>query len=586
MRNKPHILFVDAKWCYASPKYGVSSSMHSFRGPLEASSLATFDCFHFDQHYLNYKYPGDSALIRKCIETKPDLIFLIWIYLPNRELNPTIETLLTIRSRLNIPVFAWWGDTQATAILDFAKSISAYVDHMYVGDTMNIDSLSLTDNSNVSILPHSKDPRIFYDPGLERDINISFIGSQNHSDRKNRIEYLRSEGLEIFQDGGQLESKLSIEEYANYFMRSKISINFNEYENKPGIINGRIFEATLCGSLLVEPEWSGASQCLSPGIDYVTYSDYPDLVNKLRYYLEHDDERLAIAACGKAKAKERFSGTQFWQDVLKRRASISVPNCEKAFLNLAHIRAQSEYYTQALSLNYQALNRYPQSAQCYKTLGYILLKSENMSEAILAFERAISLSPNSIEVLSELGAIYCKRGDRQRGSEYFARALKIADDNRCSCADLAKLGTALLSSSFSEDSLKVLFRASKLEPNNQILKVQCAEALYYSGKIEDAEVVIAEVLKIDPFAERVNTHLSRFYSSIGKKDKALIHQWLSKRPKVEALDSLWQKIQLLELHGELELAQKIIDDHLAHHKTQELISLREHVGSRAFEDRV
>ena len=54
------------------------------------------------------------------------------------------------------------------------------------------------------------------------------------------------------------------------------------------------------------------------GVEYVAFADERDLVEKTRYYLDHDDARLEIAAAGRAKANQRYSAVRYWQLVLER----------------------------------------------------------------------------------------------------------------------------------------------------------------------------------------------------------------------------------------------------------------------------
>ncbi len=43
-----------------------------------------------------------------------------------------------------------------------------------------------------------------------------------------------------------------------------------------------------------------------------------DLLKKVRYYLEHEDERLLIANNGCKKTRELYSAKTFWTKVLER----------------------------------------------------------------------------------------------------------------------------------------------------------------------------------------------------------------------------------------------------------------------------
>jgi spore maturation protein CgeB len=65
--------------------------------------------------------------------------------------------------------------------------------------------------------------------------------------------------------------------------------------------NMRLFEATGVGALLVTEAAPNLDELFEPGREVVTYDGPSDLTDKLRHYLDHDDERLAIAAAGQAR---------------------------------------------------------------------------------------------------------------------------------------------------------------------------------------------------------------------------------------------------------------------------------------------
>ncbi len=65
--------------------------------------------------------------------------------------------------------------------------------------------------------------------------------------------------------------------------------------------NMRLYEATGVGSMLLTDAKSNLAELFTPGEEVVTYVDAEDLVEKARYYLEHDDERRAIAAAGQSR---------------------------------------------------------------------------------------------------------------------------------------------------------------------------------------------------------------------------------------------------------------------------------------------
>jgi hypothetical protein len=54
---------------------------------------------------------------------------------------------------------------------------------------------------------------------------------------------------------------------------------------------------------------------LTEGKHYVSFSDVDDMVEKIRYYLAHEDERLKIAAAGKALFDEYYDSVRHGQDI-------------------------------------------------------------------------------------------------------------------------------------------------------------------------------------------------------------------------------------------------------------------------------
>lgn len=65
--------------------------------------------------------------------------------------------------------------------------------------------------------------------------------------------------------------------------------------------NLRLYEATGVGTLLLTDEKRNLGELFEVGREVVTYRDADELVAKARHYLEHDDERHAIAAAGQAR---------------------------------------------------------------------------------------------------------------------------------------------------------------------------------------------------------------------------------------------------------------------------------------------
>lgn len=81
---------------------------------------------------------------------------------------------------------------------------------------------------------------------------------------------------------------------------SKIALNRHGAVAGGYANNLRLFEATGCGAMLLT-EWAPNLIDLFAEDECVSYSSPQDAVDKIRYYLAHDEERAAIAVKGQAK---------------------------------------------------------------------------------------------------------------------------------------------------------------------------------------------------------------------------------------------------------------------------------------------
>lgn len=82
---------------------------------------------------------------------------------------------------------------------------------------------------------------------------------------------------------------------------SRIAVNRHGSIAGGYAVNMRLFEATGVGTLLVTDNGRYLGEVLEPGQEAVTYSGASELADVVRYFLDHEDERAAIAAAGQAR---------------------------------------------------------------------------------------------------------------------------------------------------------------------------------------------------------------------------------------------------------------------------------------------
>ena len=80
--------------------------------------------------------------------------------------------------------------------------------------------------------------------------------------------------------------------------------------------NMRLYEATGVGTMLLTDEKDNLGELFVPGREVVTYRDEHELVERMEHYLDHDDERRAIAAAGQARTLREHTYRHRMEDLL------------------------------------------------------------------------------------------------------------------------------------------------------------------------------------------------------------------------------------------------------------------------------
>ena len=91
------------------------------------------------------------------------------------------------------------------------------------------------------------------------------------------------------------------EEKARAFNAAKVVLNTMHYAEIEGF-NARLFEAAGCGAFQITDWKPELSRCFEPEKEVVTFQSMGELKEKVRYYLDHAEERQIIADQGYARA--------------------------------------------------------------------------------------------------------------------------------------------------------------------------------------------------------------------------------------------------------------------------------------------
>lgn len=155
-------------------------------------------------------------------------------------------------------------------------------------------------------------------PGIGKDIAVSFIG-QPHGDRRTVIDTLRRSGIKVETYGQGWGRRLSHEEMILMFNRSKINLNLNNGSDaRFKQIKGRNFEVPACGGLLLTGSSENLSDYYVPDKEIVTFAGNNQLLERIRYYLQHDAEREAIAQAGYERTMKEHTYKHRLDDIFSK----------------------------------------------------------------------------------------------------------------------------------------------------------------------------------------------------------------------------------------------------------------------------
>ena len=97
---------------------------------------------------------------------------------------------------------------------------------------------------------------------------------------------------------------------------SKVTLNHHG-DVEPYANNNRLYEATGVGTLLVTDWKENLHEMFEPGKEIVAYRDSDECIELIKYYLEHDDERRAIARAGQERTLKEHTCYHRMQELLQ-----------------------------------------------------------------------------------------------------------------------------------------------------------------------------------------------------------------------------------------------------------------------------
>ncbi len=325
------ILYVAPKYDYGKHERGLSFEHYNFFDSLYNMGN---EIIYFD--YLEIlkkigKRRMNELLLTVVEKEKPELMF---VFLFEHELDPNIISKISNSGK--VKTINWFADDH-WRFDNYSKYWAPHFNWSVTTDFEAVPKYKNIGYSNIILSQwacnHFLYKNIPYNPAYD----VSFIGMAYKS-RRDTIGYLKQAGIDVVTRGqGWISGRANQDEMIEIINRSRINLNLSNASIKyagdwlipidrialynPLVkriwrkarsylqlgatkaqpilqIKGRNFEIPGCGGFLITEYVQGLDEYFQPDKEIVCYNSKDELVEKVKYYLQHESSRKLIALNG------------------------------------------------------------------------------------------------------------------------------------------------------------------------------------------------------------------------------------------------------------------------------------------------
>ena len=146
---------------------------------------------------------------------------------------------------------------------------------------------------------------------LKERYDVAFLGSIRTADRRWYLDEFRTNSMSVDVFGEGSGGYVSFQQMLDIYKTSKINLNFSKTGAHPWArqLKGRVFQVCLAGGFLLTEYAPGIENYFELGKQIICFDSPREMVDKARYYLNHEAERRAIARAGWERAKGEYSSS-------------------------------------------------------------------------------------------------------------------------------------------------------------------------------------------------------------------------------------------------------------------------------------
>ena len=166
---------------------------------------------------------------------------------------------------------------------------------------------------------------------IEEKYDVSFVGWREKAHREQYIDEIKKRNIPVHLFGRGWEGGyVSTEDMVDIFKTSKINLNFSRKGSRIIGIQGRITFVCLAGGFLLTEYATSIENYFEIDKEIVCFKNAEEMIDKITYYLNHDEERRAIAQAGWKRATNEYSPFHMYSRVFDEIEKDIAANDEKS----------------------------------------------------------------------------------------------------------------------------------------------------------------------------------------------------------------------------------------------------------------
>lgn len=330
------ILYICSKYDYGNPERGLSFAHYNFYNSLINMNHQII-YFPFDEIMLQNGWEAmNRTLLKRVSQEKPDLCF--FCISANKIKKETVREISQ-----NVRTVNWFTDDQ-WKFENFSKYWAPCFSFVTTTDSKSVEKYHRIGYENVIKTQWACNQFLYKPLNLEKIYDVTFIG-QSYGKRGEMIKKIRESGIKVNCWGrGWPSNRISQEEMIRIFSQSKINLNFSESSTRTPLkailgiflrphrignlksfidrrkrkqIKGRNFEVPGCGGFLLTSSADNIGDYYQDGKEIVIFENIEDVIKKIKYYLEHEEEREKIALAGYQRTIKEHTYEQRFKEIFK-----------------------------------------------------------------------------------------------------------------------------------------------------------------------------------------------------------------------------------------------------------------------------